>query len=151
MNEEVVVDASLAIKWVLPEGDSHKANMLLKRWTADRKGIIAPALFTYETTNIIYRQVIDRKFTYEEAKRAHTKLFSIGILLNFSQYEILSTRAMEFAREFSLLATYDAHYLALAERNSCEFWTADARLLKAVQGKLSWVRTLEDYRTGDKE
>jgi hypothetical protein len=55
------------------------------------------------------------------------------------------------AHQFSLLATYDAHYLALAESHNCEFWTADTRLLRAVGDKLSWVRTLDDYRTRDKQ
>ena len=40
----------------------------------------------------------------------------------------------------------DAHYLALAERENCEFWTADTRLLNALKGNLPWVRKLEDYR-----
>lgn len=35
MSDVVVVDASLALKWVLPEDDSDIANMLLKQWTID--------------------------------------------------------------------------------------------------------------------
>ena len=40
----------------------------------------------------------------------------------------------------------DAHYLALAERENCEFWTADTRLLNAINGKLPWVHKLEEYQ-----
>ena len=32
-----------------------------------------------------------------------------------------------------------AHYLALAKRFDAEFWTADRRLVRAVQDELSWV------------
>lgn len=40
----------------------------------------------------------------------------------------------------------NAHYLALAERENCEFWTADTRLFNAINGKLPWVHKLEEYQ-----
>ncbi len=40
----------------------------------------------------------------------------------------------------------DAYYLALAEHENCEFWTADTRLLNAINGKLPWVHKLEEYQ-----
>ncbi|HAG99010.1 MAG TPA: PIN domain nuclease, partial [Ktedonobacter sp.] len=54
--------------------------------------------------------------------------------------------AIEFAHRFHLPATYDAHYLALAQREQCEFWTADARLWNTVKNELNWVRLLGDSR-----
>jgi hypothetical protein len=44
MSDIVVVDASLAIKWVLLEHDSNKAITLLNTWTGEGKEIIAPAV-----------------------------------------------------------------------------------------------------------
>jgi predicted nucleic acid-binding protein len=38
-------------------------------------------------------------------------------------------------------ATYDAHYLALADYLGGEFWTADRRLAKVVQRELGWVNS----------
>lgn len=146
MSDVVVVDANLALKWVLPEQDSHRAMMLLDTWTDEQKQPIAPALFTYEVTNIIYRQVLAHKLTYDEASQGLTKLFSIGVLLNFSLHEDISIKAMEFAHAFHLPATYDAHYLALAYYETCEFWTADTRLWNSVKRKLSWVRWLGEYQ-----
>ncbi len=49
---------------------------------------------------------------------------------------------MELAERFRRPATYDPHYLALAEREGCEFWTADERLWNAVKADLPWVRWL---------
>lgn len=37
--------------------------------------------------------------------------------------------ALDLAERLSLSATYDAHYLALAEWLGAEFWTADQRLV----------------------
>ena len=147
MTDTVVVDASLALKWVLSEADSNTAISLLQRWNTDNTEIIAPALFTYEATNILYRQVVTNKLSYEEAKKLLTKLLSIGILLNFVQHREISTRAMELSHRFGLPAAYDAHYLALAEHEKCEYWTADSRLCNAVRDKLPLVRQLSEYQS----
>ena len=145
MSNVVVVDAGLALKWVLAEPDSNTAVILLNKWTDKGISVIAPALFTYEVTNILYRQVVAGKLRYEEAKQGLTDLFSIGVLLKFSLYEDISIQAMEFAHQLKLPATYDAHYLALALDENCECWTADKRLWNIVKGKFSWVRWFSDY------
>lgn len=147
MNDVVVVDASLALKWVLSEEDSKTAITLLQSWNIEKTEVIAPALFTYEATNILFRQVVTGKLSYDEALKLLTKLFSIGILLNFAQHKEISKRAMEISHRFGLTAAYDAHYLALAEYTKCEYWTADTRLWNAIGGKLPWVRRLSDYQS----
>jgi predicted nucleic acid-binding protein len=146
MSDVVVVDASLALKWVLAESDSNTAVILLHQWTDEGISVIAPALFSYEVTNTLYRQAVAGKLAYEEAKQGLTDLFSVGVLLKFSQYEDVSTQAMEFAHQLNLPATYDAHYLALALHENCEYWTADKSLWNIVKGKFSWVRRFSDYR-----
>jgi predicted nucleic acid-binding protein len=147
MTDVVVVDASLALKWVLSEADSSTAITLLQRWNNDNMEVIAPVLFTYEATNILYRQVVTDKLAYNEVKKLLTKLFSIGIFLNFAQHREISIRAMELSHRFGLPTAYDAHYLALAEHEKCEYWTADIRLWNAVGDKLPWVRRLSDYQS----
>jgi predicted nucleic acid-binding protein len=146
MTDMVVVDASLALKWVLSEADSNTAIALLQTWNIDKIEIIAPALFTYEATNILYRQVVTKKLSYEEVKKLLTKLLSIGILLNFVQHREISIWAMELSHRFGLNAAYDAHYLALAEYEKCEYWTADSRLCNVVRDKLPWVHQLSVYQ-----
>ena len=47
---------------------------------------------------------------------------------------------MELAHRFGIPAAYDAHYLALAEVEKCELWTADERLWNAVRSEVDWVR-----------
>lgn len=142
---KVVVDASFALKWVLPETDSSVAIVLLNKWMTEHTGVLAPALFAYEVTNIIYRQAASGKITYEEARQSLKKLFSIGIALNFSQYEEISANAMKLAQRFKLSATYDAHYIALAQQEKCEFWTADTRLWNVTKDHLSWVHWIGNY------
>ena len=68
MSDTVVVDANLALKWVLLEEDSSPSLLLLDKWTDEGKTVIAPALFAYEVTNILYRQSVTGKLTYDEAR-----------------------------------------------------------------------------------
>jgi predicted nucleic acid-binding protein len=57
--------------------------------------------------------------------------------------------ALTIADDHDLPAAYDAHYLALSDLLGCEFWTADVRLLRRVQGALPFVRWLGDYAMPD--
>jgi len=40
---------------------------------------------------------------------------------------------------------YDAHYVTLAKMFGCDLWVYDQRLLRAVQGRFSFVRPIESY------
>ena len=147
MRNVVVVDASIAIKWVLEESDSDRAEALLIEWNDKGISIYAPNLLVYEITNALYRKVRKGEITLDRAKEALADISLAEIDFDFSIDFALSTRAMELANHFSLPATYDSHYLALAERKECELWTADTRLWNSIRGKLEWVRWMGDYTT----
>ena len=147
MRNIVIVDANIAIKWVLKEEDSSTALALLNEWNKNKITMLAPFLFTYEVTNVLYQNMRKGKITLNQAKRALVEVLSLGVELEFFEHSALSKRALELAHQFNLPATYDPHYLALAERESCECWTADARLSTVVKGQLSGLRILADYHT----
>lgn len=145
MRSTVIVDTSIVIKWVLDEPDSAIALVLLRKLIDEGTVIRAPALLTYEVTNALYQRVRKGELTFDKAKQALADVLSSELQLNFSEHATLSMRAMELAYQHTLPATYDPHYLALAERENCEYWTADKRLWNAVKGKLTWARWLGDY------
>ena len=141
----VVVDANIAIKWVLQEPDSDIAQALLDEWIDKGTVILAPALLAYEITNSLYRKARKGDITFEKARQGIRKILLTGLELNFTEDSGLSIKAMELADRFNLPATYDSHYLALAEREGCELWTADMRLWNSIKGKLTWVRLMSEY------
>lgn len=51
----------------------------------------------------------------------------------------LHLRALELAGEHNLSATYDAQYLALAERFRAPLWTGDRRLTNKLHGDVPVV------------
>jgi|SRR5690242_8246093 len=148
MSSVVVVDTSVAIKWVIPEPDSATADALVQTWKTQGTTLIAPPLFAYEVANTLHQQVRKGKISLDEARKSLSQLLdpNQGPVLMFSPDPAinlaLSMRALELAQQHGLPATYDAHYLALAEREGCEYWTADERLWNAVKVRLPWVRWL---------
>lgn len=151
MKNIVVVDTSIAIKWVIDESDSETAEKILEEWNDREALILAPALLAYEITNALYQRIRRSEISLERCKEALRGFALVGIEFDFSQDFSLSTRATELAILYNLPATYDAHYLALAEREQCELWTADRRLWNSIRGKLAWVRWLGDYQRAPSE
>jgi predicted nucleic acid-binding protein len=140
MRGEIVVDASLALKWVLEEPYSAEANELLENWGGQRNKLLAPALFLYEVTNALTKRIQRHQLTLVQAKERLRFFLESGPLLQ--QIGAVHSRALELVDRFRLSTAYDAHYLALAEFQRCEFWTADERLWNSVKRELHWVHWL---------
>jgi len=146
MRNTVVVDTSIAIKWVLNEPDSDIAQALLVEWIDRGVTILAPSLLAYEVANVLHQNVRRKEITREEAKKALRKVLLSELEIDFSSNLDLGIQALELADQYNLPAAYDAHYLALAEREGCELWTADTRLWNSIKGKFSWARWMGDYQ-----
>jgi len=145
MKNSVVVDASIALKWFIDEEDSEKAFDLLEEWKTQGTLMLAPVLIVYEITNILYQNVRKGNILKDEAAKSLRRLLITGMKFDSGQYSTIGVRAIELAQQYTLKASYDAYYLALAEHEECELWTADTRLWRAVQGKIDWVRNLGDH------
>ena len=141
---EVCVDASLAIKVVVPEAGSDKADALFDQWAGADIQLIAPVFFEVETDSILRQKTSLRgELTVAQAQRAFASLQALPITTKHSAEQ--RQRAWEIAREFQFPTVYDATYLALAELSKCEFWTADEKLFKQVRDKLTFVQWLGNY------
>ena len=71
----------------------------------------------------------------------------LAIPIALSAPETIYRRALEVAEQYSLPAAYDAHFIALAELFGCILWTDDQRLLRALDGRLPFVRWIANYGT----
>jgi predicted nucleic acid-binding protein len=145
MSNVVVVDASIALKWTINEVDSSTALTLLADWINREIEIHAPSLLSYEVTNALYRRVRKGEIPFYDARRGLTEIIYKVVEFDFPEEPDFNIRAIELGQLFGLPATYDSHYLALAESKECELWTADLRLWNSVKGKLDWVHWIGDY------
>src|SRR2546429_3548701 len=106
MNDNVVVDANIALKWVLTESDSQTARALLAEWKKKKMIVYVPTLLTYEVTNILYREIRAGRITSETAKDGINMILRV-VSPVFSRNSVLNIRAMALAKQFGLSAAYD--------------------------------------------
>jgi predicted nucleic acid-binding protein len=120
----LVIDASIAVKWVVEEDGTPQALMLRQQ-----AKLIAPDLLIAECANILWKKVQRNELSKEEALLA-------ARLLQGAEIELLPTRpSMEAATRIAIELdhpAYDCVYLALAIDNGCKFVTADERLLRKL-------------------
>lgn len=122
--ETLVVDASIAIKWVVEEEGSRFAVDLRSRFR-----FTAPELLIPECANILWKKVQRGELAHDEAILAARLLDRSGI--DFLSMTGLIEEATSLAVALSHPA-YDCAYLSLARRTGSRFVTADARLLRTV-------------------
>ena len=140
----ICIDANLVVIIVAPEAQRPAVLRLWESWLEQDRELVAPRLLTYEVTAALWRKVWRGLLPQEEAQRAVKAALDIGVTL--LDPPGLSERAFELAAHFRRPAAYDAHYLALAERLSCPFWTADERLYNAVYADFPLIHWLGNYR-----
>lgn len=130
MNGSVVVDASLAIKWLVDEDYSDEARAIARSWEMRGVGPAAPHLMPVEVTNALHRRVVEQELSVDEAVDLLEFLLSSGLELH--EPPGLHRRALELASLLQQGAAYDSQYLALAETLNCDLWTADERFHRAA-------------------
>jgi len=142
MKSSVCVDASIIIRTLAPSPFSQNALALLSTWSEDKTPLIAPALLAFEVASVLRLYVYKNMLTVEEGKEALGKFMQQGVRL--SNRRGIFPLAWELAQQFNRPRAYDTAYLALAQINRCEFWTADRELYNSVRSELSWVRWIEE-------
>ena len=139
MNGSIVIDASIVFKWVVEEEYTAESRDMLVDWRSNRTRMLAPALLMSEVANALYQRIRRGELTLAETQQLLRTVQISGIEILDHDPQI-HTRALKLAHHFSLRATYDAHYLALAESLDCEMWTTDERLWNSVRAAVGWVR-----------
>lgn len=135
----VCVDASVVVRLVANDRDE-ATWMLWQTWHKDKRQMIAPSLLHYEVLNALFRYHRAQQMSLDAAKNSFGAALALPIRLY--QSEEVHRAALDLASQFSLKASYDAHYLALAKQMNADFWTGDGQLVKAVQNVLPWVHHL---------
>lgn len=139
----LVVDASIAIKWMLDDEDHvSEARGVLRDYNSGLTTLIAPDHFHPEAINALRTSIRMRRFTGEDAR---------AMLLDFLSMSIPTVAGAPlyaYAFEISLkydCAFYDGLYLALTESENCPFVHADRLLRNTLAGRFNHELWIEDY------
>lgn len=139
-----VVDASVALKWVLDDEE------LIDQAIAIRDGavegdfrMIAPSHWVYEVTNGLVFALRGHRVDAAFADEALATFDDVGVwLVDPEPLHVLRT-AVRLG-----ITAYDAAYVALAEAVGCPCWTADRDLSEACSGRDD-VRFLDQMSVDD--
>ena len=131
MKHNVVVDASVVVKWVLPEANRQAAIALLARVEASEVTPYVPELLFAEATNAVWKQVaLAKRMNAGDAADAINAILESP--LRVEPMSNLMIPAFEIALGTGC-TVYDAVYVALAERLDATLVTADAKLFNRLK------------------
>jgi predicted nucleic acid-binding protein len=143
MNSVVCVDANVVVRTLVYGAFSEQATALLRQWSHEHTSLIAPSLFGFEVVSTLRRLVYLKEIQPAEGEEAFDRFLKFKIRLYNRQ--VLSVLSWQLAQQFNRPRAYDTAYLALAQLQNCDFWTADEKLYNAVSQKLPWVRWIGNY------
>ena len=132
----LVLDASVAAKWVLPSENEplvDQAVRLFERYADDQLQFVVPDLFWAEFGNILSKAVRQGRISLPSATVAIAEMQGREFLTTPSK--ALLDDAFRLANAFDR-TVYDTTYVALAVARNTEFVTADERLANALAAKL---------------
>jgi predicted nucleic acid-binding protein len=137
----LVVDASVVVKWFLPEVRAESA----LRLAASDRAFLAPELLGAEFANALWKKRLRGEVEGTAAA---------GILEHFRRVAIETFALMPLLPSAFAIASaaghsvYDCLYLALAEREDCPLVTADRRFYQAFAGghlrhRMLWIEAFD--------
>ena len=127
---ELVVDASVVVKWYIPEQHHEQARELRDAYLDGTFDLFAPTLMPFEAVNALRYSGHYEGERLEEASRS---LPEYGIdLVPFSKTGPVAEIATNLG-----ITIYDAAYVALAQKLDTKTYTADGNLLDGLEGEYS--------------
>ena len=136
----VVIDASVALKLLLPEEGSDAVRRLWGQWVSQAVEVVAPFLIAFEVPSVLRNKVFRGELPPEAGEAAFVAFRTQEISLLHP--DGMDERTWELAKQWKLPACYDAAYLALAELVDAELWTADRKFATALRKKARRVRLI---------
>lgn len=123
---DVVLDASIAAKWIFWEAGSDIAQTLLD----EQYLFYVPDIFYVEMDAIIAKKFRKRELNSGEAYVKREQVQRLAL----EKWPHLSLADVAFDISVTLTVTiYDAIYLALAVEKETVMWTADDRLVRGIR------------------
>jgi predicted nucleic acid-binding protein len=123
----IVVDASVAVKWIFPDEASDSADELLAR----DEELLAPELIYFEVGNVVWKRIQAGRMSLEFGTEVLNEFAAIPLVT--ADIRSLGPLALQIAATHRR-TFYDSSYLALAISRGCQMVTADERLVNSVAG-----------------
>lgn len=126
-----VLDASVALKWVLKEPDADRARRLRDEFKQGIHLLVAPDSFLPEVGHALTRA--ERKGLIQPPMAAAFFADILSTPPDFHSLIPLMPKAIDLSSTMRL-GVYDCLYVVMAEREGCALLTADERLVNVFKG-----------------
>jgi predicted nucleic acid-binding protein len=126
--QEVIIDASVVIKWFSQEEGSERAVQVRNDHIEGKTNLIAPDLLIYEILNALR---FKKGFDAPTVAQAVNDLLDLRLDIMTPIREV-TNKSSELAYKYDI-TSYDSYYLALGETLGIKVLTADDRLYKKAK------------------
>jgi len=125
----VVIDASVALSWVLPAEDTDQA-LSLRSYALENPQalLLVPPTFWYEVTNVFWEAVRRKRLNRQNALKALELLIDFELTVWIADPESCLILSLT-----NNLAVYDSAYLDIAIDKQAALWTMDQPLKRAAE------------------
>jgi predicted nucleic acid-binding protein len=125
----VVIDASVALSWVLPAEDTDQA-LSLRNHTLDNPQtiLLVPPTFWFEVANVLWVATRRQRLNNHNALKALDLLIDFEFTVRFAELKNCLNLSLNHN-----LAVYDTAYLDIAIDQQATLWTMDQRLKKVAE------------------
>lgn len=120
----VIIDASVALKWVIEERDSDRAIALL-----EKEALASPKLLWAECANVLWVKARKGQISAADARAAFAAIDATPVSVVAGRTLAAAAHAIAFELDQS---AYDSLYLAAALAERCVFVTADETFARAA-------------------
>jgi predicted nucleic acid-binding protein len=139
---QYVLDANVVVKWFIPEVDSDKADRLLADFRNHRLDIIAPDVLVSEVGNTLWKRSVKIKdISVADAASSYTDFLDLDVPLHASTTIAEDALSIATSEQHPL---HDTLYISLALKKSCEFITADEKLVNKLGRRFPLIRLLRN-------
>lgn len=138
--KQIVIDASVAAKWLLPDEDHPQAELIKKDFAGRELSVAVPMFIFYEINNLLKSAVSSNRIKPQEAIDLYKSFLDIEFTVHSLKHLFLPTLNLALKLNIS---SYDASYIVLAEYLQISFFTADEKLVKKANNQ--YVLSLTEY------
>ena len=148
MNNCICLDSSVLVKVLVPEEDSDRATALLQKIIESRQLIVLPAFAWAEIGTVLRKKHRKGVLTTTEADELWQEFRQFPGIEYLTDDSVMD-HAWKISRYFDFPTLYDAAFLAVAEiiaertGETCEYWTADEKLVNQLNGRREYVRSIK--------
>ncbi len=140
---QIILDASVAVKWLSQEPLTEKAFELYSEFDKGAIKMIVPELFFLELGNFCVGKFKKDSSSWDIMTKQLEEIAELPFekRSDFELHDVAVSNACIYG-----ISAYDGVYLSLAEMYNAPLITVDEALLKACQGRFDFIEHLKDFK-----